>query len=96
MTLPLPDLGIKIASRLFLKAFFLPEMPPVHDFAHKRFFFQQSCISKSWKPANLLAKKIISPAFVSMSDYGIWVNFTGFKISWKAGGLKSPRPEKLV
>jgi len=31
-----------------------------------------------------------------MSDYRIWVNFTGFKISWKACGLKNPKPEKLV
>lgn len=62
----------------------------------KDFSFSRAAFQKSWKPANLLAKKKISPAFVSMSDYGIWVNFTGFKISWKAGGLKSPRPEKLV
>lgn len=31
-----------------------------------------------------------------MSDYRIWVNFTRFKISWKAGGLKNPKPEKSV
>lgn len=24
------------------------------------------------------------------------MNFTGFKISWKAGGLTNPKPEKLV
>lgn len=31
-----------------------------------------------------------------MSDYRIWVNFTRFKISWKAGGLKNAEPVKLV
>lgn len=71
------------------------QKPMICGFAHRRFFVQQSCISWSWKPANFLAK-IISSAFVFMSDYGIWVNFTRFNISWKAGVLKNAEPVKLV
>lgn len=79
MTLPLPDLGIKIVSRLFLKAFFSPEMAYFdlsfqnHQYMilpTKDFFFGRAAFQKAGSLPTF-QQKITSPPFVSMRDFGI-------------------------
>lgn len=82
---------------------FFPEMPCFHLVSKSndmRFCPQEIFISAKLHFMKLEACQLFSKnnhsAFVFMSDYGIWVNFTRFNISWKAGGLKNAEPVKLV
>lgn len=77
MTLPLPDLGI--VSRLFLKAFFSPEIAYFdlsfqnHQYMilpTKDFFFGRAAFQKAGSLPTF-QQKITSPPFVSMRDFGI-------------------------